>query len=189
MYTIRTASSSDSPSIEEITARTAVFTAEERDCVKELWDDFLLNGEKSSYHFCVCCEEQAVIGYACYGKHALTEKTYDLYWIAVDPGVQGKGAGSYLLHYVEEQVSQQPDSQLVIETSSTPAYRNTRKFYKKNHYRVEAVLRNFYSEGDHLVIFIKTIHPHSKKDTSQSPLEDPVKPSNLSLRWGQKNYS
>jgi ribosomal protein S18 acetylase RimI-like enzyme len=172
MYTIRPAARADGPSLLDITARTAVFTAEEKDCVKELWDDFLSNGENSPYHFCVCCEDQALVGYACYGKHALTEKTYDLYWIAVDPGFQGKGAGSDLLNYVEEQVSEQADSKLVIETSSTSAYRNTRKFYKKHHYRTEAVLKDFYSEGDDLVIFIKTIRSH--KNGSQTPPEDPL---------------
>ena len=184
MITIRLAASSDSSAIEEITARISEFTAEERECVIELWTDYLSNGEKSSYHFCVCCEDQAIIGYACYGKHALTQKTYDLYWIAIDPSIQGKGAGSKLLRYVEERISkEQDDSQLIIETSSTPAYHNTRKFYKKNHYRVEAVLRNFYSEGDHLVIFIKTLRAQSVDSASQDQTGD-----ELTARWGQKRY-
>ena len=30
-------------------------------------------------------------GYICYGKRPLTDWTYDLYWIAVDPGYSRKG--------------------------------------------------------------------------------------------------
>ncbi len=184
MFTIRSAIRSDSAAIKEITARITEFSAEERDCVSELWEDYLKNEGESDYHFCIGFSDQATVGYACYGKHALTQNTYDLYWIAVDPGIQGKGAGSALLNFVEDQISsQQIYSQLIIETSSLPAYQKTRKFYKKHNYRVKAILRNFYSKGDHLVIFIKVLRAKAVATTSPDQTE-----VELTARWGQKRY-
>ena len=47
----------------------------------------------------------------------------------------------------------------MIETSSLPQYELTRKFYLKHGYEQHAVLKDFYTDGDDMVIFRK----HLKK--------------------------
>jgi ribosomal protein S18 acetylase RimI-like enzyme len=44
---------------------------------------------------------------------------------------------------------------LFIETSSLPNYELTRKFYLKHGYEITGVLRDYYSEGDDMVVFRK----------------------------------
>ena len=44
-----------------------------------------------------------------------------------------------------------------IETSSKAIYRDTRVFYERRGYRAEATLKEFYSPGDHKVIYVKTL--------------------------------
>ena len=44
---------------------------------------------------------------------------------------------------------------LLIETSSLPHYELTRRFYLKHHYDQAAVLRDFYADGDDMVVFRK----------------------------------
>ena len=44
---------------------------------------------------------------------------------------------------------------LVAETSGTPDYESTRKFYSGMGYAQEATIKDFYAEGDDLAIFIK----------------------------------
>jgi len=43
----------------------------------------------------------------------------------------------------------------LAETSSKESYLKTRNFYLKNSFSVVAQIENFYSDGDHLVIFGK----------------------------------
>ena len=44
----------------------------------------------------VCREGDAVLGYYCIGPTPATEGTFDLYWIAVEPSLHGRGVGSAL---------------------------------------------------------------------------------------------
>jgi ribosomal protein S18 acetylase RimI-like enzyme len=46
---------------------------------------------------------------------------------------------------------------LLIETSSTPGYEATRRFYLKHGYTVTAQIADFYSDGDDKVIFAKRL--------------------------------
>jgi ribosomal protein S18 acetylase RimI-like enzyme len=78
-----------------------------------------------------------------------------LYWIAVAKGTQAKGVGGKLLTHVDDAIRKEKGRVLLIETSSLPHYELTRKFYVKHDYDREAVLRDYYSEGDDMVVFRK----------------------------------
>jgi ribosomal protein S18 acetylase RimI-like enzyme len=156
MAMITAAQPKDGPEILAISAGVEVFIEEEVETVDELWRDYLNRGAQASgYHFLVFREQEHVRGYACYGPRALTEGTYDLYWIAVDKQQHGKGVGKALLRVVEEEVRSAGGRLIVIETSGIEKYAPTRGFYKAAGYLLEATLRDFYSDGDDLVIFTK----------------------------------
>jgi D-alanine-D-alanine ligase len=149
-------SDTDGAQIHGITANTTVFNQEEVKCVDELWEEYLAQGpESSGYYFLVEKEAERVLGYACYGPRSLTSGTYDLYWIAVDPTARRGGVGRGLLAASEQAVRRLGGRLLVLETSGLPAYESTRKFYLSTGYTLEATLKDFYSEGDDLVIFTK----------------------------------
>ena len=94
-------------------------------------------------------------GYACFGPHSLTQGTYDLYWIVVDPTAQGRGIGHTLLAQVEAEVQARGGRLLLVETSGTPAYAPARQLYETSGYRCEATIHDFYAPGDSLLIFSK----------------------------------
>ncbi len=98
-----------------------------------------------------------MLGYTCFGPHPLTEGTYDLYWIVVDPIAQGRGIGHALLARVEAEVQARGGRLLLVETSSTPAYTSARRFYETSAYRCEATIHDFYAPGDDLLIFSKDL--------------------------------
>jgi ribosomal protein S18 acetylase RimI-like enzyme len=149
-------SEKDGAQIHAISANTTVFNQEEVKCVDELWEEYLVQGpERSGYYFLVDKEDERVLGYACYGPRALTDRTYDLYWIAVNPDTRRGGVGRRLLAASEEAVRNLDGRLLVLETSGLPAYDSTRKFYLATGYTQEAILKDFYSDGDDLVIFTK----------------------------------
>jgi ribosomal protein S18 acetylase RimI-like enzyme len=146
----------DGLQIHAITAKTTVFNQEEVECVDELWDEYRAVGaEKSGYFFLVEKEGDLVLGYACYGPRALTDRTYDLYWIAVNPDTRRGGVGRKLLSATEEAIRKLGGRLLIVETSGLPKYESTRAFYIATGYRLEATLKDFYTESDDLVIFTK----------------------------------
>lgn len=153
---ISTPEKKDGQQINIINTKNTVFSKEEVECVDELFEEFLTQGsELSGYHFLVDKEDERVLGYACYGPRSLTSGTYDLYWIAVDPSIHRGGVGRRLLAASEEAVRTLGGRLIVLETSGLPEYEPTRKFYLATGYTLEATLKDFYKDGDDLVIFTK----------------------------------
>ncbi len=153
---ISAAAEADGPQIQDIAARAGVFSQEEVECVIDLWEDYLSVGPvEGGYNFLVDRDEERVLGFACYGPRDLTSGVFDLYWIAVDSNTHRNGVGRRLLAATEEAVHKAGGRMLIAETSGTPHYESTRKFYLGMGYTMEATIKDFYSEGDDLVIFIK----------------------------------
>jgi len=146
----------DGAQIHTITANTSVFSPEEVECVDELWAEYLAEGsERSGYYFLVERDEKQVVGYVCFGPRSLTSGTFDLYWIAVAPNTRRGGIGRRLLDACEQAIRNLGGRLIVLETSGLPNYEPTRKFYLATGYTLEATLKDFYHEGDDLVIFTK----------------------------------
>ena len=153
---ITSPNASDGPQIHAISAAIPIFSKEEVECVDELWNEYQERGpEASGYSFLVDREEGRVRGFACFGPRALTDRTYDLYWIAVDPGIHRGGVGRGLLKATEEAVRSQGGRLLIVETSGLEKYTATRAFYLATDYTQEAILKDFYRDGDDLVIYTK----------------------------------
>ena len=150
------ATEADGPQIQDIAARAGVFSQEEVECVGALWEEYLVEGPvEGGYNFIVEREGDQVPGFACFGPRDLTSGVFDLYWIAVDSNAHRSGVGRRLLTATEEAVCKAGGRMLIAETSGTPHYEATRQFYLGMGYAIEATLRDFYSEGDDLVIFVK----------------------------------
>lgn len=148
----------DGLQIQDIAARAGVFSQEEIDCVGEIWEEYHAYGpEACGYNFIVQKVGDQVLGFACYGQRDLTDGVYDLFWIAVDPNVRRSGVGRSLLTASEEAVRRLGGRMLIAETSGTSHYESTRKFYIDMGYNEEATIKDFYSVGDDLAIFVKRL--------------------------------
>ncbi len=158
---IRPMTEADKAPILDILDRTEMFTAEELDVALELIDAWLYRKEQKDYILITALVEGKPAGYVCYGPTPATEGTFDLYWIAVDPLLQGKGIGRELLRHTEQEVVGAGGKLVVIETSSQEKYRPTRGFYEKNGYAIEARIKDFYREGDDRLIFTRRFPPRS----------------------------
>jgi len=155
---IITATEAHGPQIQNIAARAGVFSQEEIECVSELWMEYLTQGsERCGYNFMVYWDGDQVLGFACYGPRDLTDGVFDLYWIAVDPATRYNGVGRALLTASEEAAREMGGRILIAETSGTPLYESTRKFYFSMGYENEATIKDFYTLGDDLMIFVKRI--------------------------------
>jgi ribosomal protein S18 acetylase RimI-like enzyme len=142
---------SDRAQIEKIVRATGVFNESEIGVAMELFD---VGGD---YEFVGAFEANDLIGYACFGATPATDRTYDLYWIAVHPNAQRSGAGAALMAEVERQLEQRRARLVVVETSSREEYAPTRRFYDKRGYHEAARLRDFYALGDDRVVLSKRL--------------------------------
>jgi D-alanine-D-alanine ligase len=141
----------------DLVRKTGFFSNEEEVVAVELIEEKLSIGSKSTYEFIFAEKEGALVGYTCYGLIPLTKASYDLYWIAVDPGYQGGGIGRILLTMTENNIRESGGLQLYSETSSREQYTPTRKFYMKCGYKKGADFRDFYYPGDGKIIFYKML--------------------------------
>jgi ribosomal protein S18 acetylase RimI-like enzyme len=152
------ATEADGSQIRGIAARAGVFSQEEVGSVDVMWMEYLnLGPEDSGYNFIVYRERHQVLGFAIYGPRDLTNGVFDLYWIAVDPTARCTGVGRTLLTASEKAVREMGGRMLIAETSGTPHYEPARKFYFGMGYENEAIIRDFYTIGDDLMIFVKRI--------------------------------
>jgi ribosomal protein S18 acetylase RimI-like enzyme len=151
----------DRSAIGEIARRVKVFTAEEERTIFELFDEYLQTPD-SGYAFLSAKVAQQLVGFACWGSTPLTEGTYELYWICADPVRHRQGAGRMLFQAVETAVRSQSGRLIIIETSSAEAYLPAIRFYQRMGCRQAARIRDFYSPGEHLLIFVKYLSPSQK---------------------------
>jgi ribosomal protein S18 acetylase RimI-like enzyme len=139
--------------VREILDATAVFRADEVSVALELFDEAL----SGDYEFLGGFENDELVAYACFGATPGTDRTFDLYWIAVHPAAQGHGGGSRLLAEVERRLRERGARLLVVETSSRAEYAATRGFYLARGYQEVARMRDFYAACDDRVIYTKSL--------------------------------
>jgi ribosomal protein S18 acetylase RimI-like enzyme len=145
--------------IKQLLIDTKHFNDDEINVALELIDIYLDDWKQDDYiiQSYVNDDDNKVAGYICYGRRPLTDNTYDLYWIAVDPMIHGKGIGSKLVGFMEDDLKKKDGKLVLIETSGQENYRGERKFYEKNGYMVQTIIKDFYRKGDDLYIYHKYI--------------------------------
>jgi ribosomal protein S18 acetylase RimI-like enzyme len=113
-------------------------------------------GESASHRWIVF-DERSVEAVAYYVPEPLTESTWNVLLICVDPGAHGKGIGTALMRHIEADLHSQGARILLVETSGVPAFKRTRQFYDMLGYHREARIRDYYAAGDDKVIFRKPL--------------------------------
>lgn len=154
---IRPMAGEDKAAIVKILDATREFTASEVKVALELIDLYLENDISSDYHILIAETDNNPAGYTCFGPTPLTEGTWDIYWMAVDPEKQHRGIGRGLMREAEVSISKAQGRLILIETSSKPDYVRTRKFYESCGYKIIARIPDFYSPGDDKVVFQKRL--------------------------------
>jgi ribosomal protein S18 acetylase RimI-like enzyme len=136
-----------------------MFSPEEVGIALELIDTVLQVPAQKDYLIYVMEQEGKVAGYYCVGPTPATAGTYDMYWIAVDPSVQGNGAGTRLTAHAEQLIASRGGRLIVVETSSRQHYTPTRTFYERRGYTETARIRGYYRPDDDLVVYCKYLTP------------------------------
>lgn len=155
----RTPRAGDPLRIRSLVKRTGKFSPEELDIAQELPTERLEKGLASGYHFQLLEQGPDLLGYTCYGPIPGSEHGWDLYWIAVDPKLQGSGLGRDLMARTEADIRKEKGRLVYIDTSTSDSYAPTRRFYEKMGYTLRAELPDFYRIGDGKAIYGKVLEP------------------------------
>lgn len=147
----------DRIAVRDIVESTGFFSAAEADVAVELVDERLAKGPSSGYHFVFIENEGQVLGYACFGPIACTVHSFDLYWIAVHRDQQRMGLGLKLVELSEQTIRRMGGRRVYIETSGREQYKPTRGFYERCGYHEDAVMTDFYDEGDDKVVYVRKV--------------------------------
>lgn len=149
---IRPADHHDSSTIKTIAAAVELFPA-------EMVDDMIagyLDGSTQDLWFVGEVKNQ-VVAFGFCEPERMTEGTWNLLAIGVLPDNQGAGVGQAMMTYLEDQLATRNQRILLVETMGTPAFEQTRAFYKKVGYTEEARIREFYEAGADKVVFWKKL--------------------------------
>jgi ribosomal protein S18 acetylase RimI-like enzyme len=155
---IRPLESRDKAAVMALIEATGFFRPEEAVVAEELIDVYLTVPGQKDYRVVVIEDgEGRVAGYLTFGPTPMAVGVYDLYWMAVDPRDQGRGFGRRLVAWLEDEARAARARLIIIETSSTPKYEPTRRFYLGLKYSEVARIPDYYQAGDDRVIYTKRI--------------------------------
>jgi D-alanine-D-alanine ligase len=153
---LRHLSAADRGRIEDITRAVGLFRDDEIPVALEVFDEAVREGGSPSYTAIGAEVEGRLVGWICWGPTPCTLGTYDLYWMAVEPPLQGGGIGSALLGEMERRLDGVARL-VIIETTGRPDYAPTRAFYQARGYRAAATIPDFYAPGDDQVVYVKNV--------------------------------
>jgi len=153
---LRRLTPTDRARIEEITRSTGLFREDEVRIALELFDEATGGAPGNTYSVLAAQSDTHLAGWICWGPTPCTLGTYDLYWMAVDPELQGTGIGTALLTEMERML-QGTARLIVIETAGRREYAGTRAFYQARGYTRISTIPDFYAPGDDQVVFVKTV--------------------------------
>ena len=154
---IRPATPADTPDLLALTAATGVFKPLEVDTLREVLDDYYAHERAAGARCFVLEGDGQLLGFEYHAPEPMTVGSWALWWIVVRADTQGQGLGRRLLAFAEADARERGAGVLFVETSGTPHYEPTRRFYLKYGYDQEARLRDYYAPGDDQVIFRKAL--------------------------------
>ena len=156
--TIRPTLPTDTNHLKNILNTIELFPAE---MLNEMIADYL-NNQATEQIWSTAVADKVPVGFGYCAPEMLTEGTYNLYAIGVKANLQGNGIGGQMISYLEDQLKKKGHRVLIVETSSGDDFSLTRKFYENLGYQKEAVIRDFWSEGEDKVVYWKKLNLRKK---------------------------
>ena len=150
----------DRDAVLRLVRATGFFTPDEQGIAVELVDEArTLGADASGYEFIFADspDGSGLLGYACFGPITGRPDAFDLYWIAVEPGLQRSGLGRQLIVEAERRAVSRGAAEMYIDTAGRDQYRPTRAFYERMGYERHETVPDFYSPGDDKVVYRKRL--------------------------------
>jgi ribosomal protein S18 acetylase RimI-like enzyme len=157
---VRRATSGDVAQIRDLAVDNAIFAPEDLGGLDETLTGYL-GGSLAGHEWIVAEASAGVIaGAAYYAPEPFADRVWNLYFLAVHPARHRTGIGHALVAHVERSLCGAGDTVarvLIVETSSTDPYQQARRFYAREGFDQEAVIREFYGPDDNKIVFWKRL--------------------------------
>ena len=137
--------------------------ADEAGIVDDLLRDHLAGTDHDDHRCFVSERNGRLVGVAFAQVREAADRLWDLTMIGVRPEVQGTGDGTALIAAIEQDLTSSSARLLVVETSATPQYDGARAFYAARGYDEEARIRDYWTDGDDLVVYRKRLGSSSQR--------------------------
>ena len=158
--TIRAAAADDVEQIRMLALDNAMFEPDEMEGFDEQLQGYL-DGALEGHQWLVATGPAGEVeGAAFYAPEPFGDRVWNLYFLAVRPSRQGRGVGASIIRHVEQSLTAAGEDAarvLIVETSSQNAYAGARRFYTREGFDTEAVIREFYGPDDHKFVFWKSL--------------------------------
>jgi ribosomal protein S18 acetylase RimI-like enzyme len=151
-FRIRAVVPEDLPALKKIIQANDMFPPELLD---DMISGFFEGTSESGFWLTIDEPKTAAVAYC--APEPMTNGTWNLYLIAVDPNHHGKGIGAALMKHIEERLAAEGVRILIVETSGLERFTRTRGFYQFLGYEQEARIRDFYDAGDDKIVFRKAL--------------------------------
>ncbi|MFB8247969.1 GNAT family N-acetyltransferase [Streptomyces sp. NPDC055952] len=135
---------------------SGLFAPEEASFVAEMMAEYF-GGAADGGHRCLVDDTDGVQAVAYCQPKPAADRVWDLTMIAVRREHQGRGLGTALLRHVEDGLRREGQRLLLVDTSGTAQFDRTRSFYLGCGYDQEARVRDYWTDGDDLLIFRKAL--------------------------------
>ncbi len=147
----------DMDALVRMTSATGVFRPDEVEIARGVLTDALARGAASDYMAWVAVDGDRPVGYVAFGPTPLTVGTWDVHWIAVEPGRQRQRTGARLMAAVEEEACRRQARQVLAEMSGGTLYEQARRFFLRLGYTEISRIPDFYDVGEPRVTYAKTL--------------------------------
>lgn len=137
----------------ELFKAITLFTDDERLVIKELLETYLFNETQKDYIFYVSTSHDQLTAFICFGPTPMTSNTFDLYWVGTHPEYRRQGLAESLITVMKDYMKSQNAKIIRVETASQDLYAQTVAFYDRLGFMAEARLKDFYRDGDDLIIY------------------------------------
>lgn len=144
----------DVAALQEVLNGTELFPSE---MLPDMVNSFL--SDEESFEIWLTCEVDGnPVGFCYAVPEELAEGAWNMLAIAVLPTQQGGGLGSAISRHLETELKERGQRILIVDTSGTEEFKQTREFYRKNGYTEEARIRDFWATGDDKIVFWKSLN-------------------------------
>jgi ribosomal protein S18 acetylase RimI-like enzyme len=154
---MRDASPSDSSSVTMLGIAAEMFMPEDAGFLNQMMLDYF-EKNRAEGHACIIDEHEGnPRGVAYFVPVKATDRVWELLMIAVHPAQQGSGHGAAMMAHMEASLRERGQRLVLVQTSASPRYERTRAFYLKLGYEIEARVRDYYTEGEDMIMFRKDL--------------------------------
>lgn len=154
---IRPIAPNDAAAVTALAVASELFGPEEGHVVDTLMEEFFARRQAEG-HTCVVEDVDGdLVGVAYYQPVTATDRAWELLMIGVHRERHRTGLGTALLDYAENDLRERGQRLLVVQTSATAAFDRARAFYLARGYDEEARVRDYFTDGDDMVLFRKAL--------------------------------